>query len=198
MSDQFPFIAEAKKLFDPSIVNKAQRLSITAIKGKAKTAVSKSVRKKFVVTARRIAQDLKIRMSDKGDLRSAQLDYVGQRIGLINFSANFRKVRTTGRRGHLRGSKIRRLGATARVSKGSARYLAPGGFIASGTSGNVQIFQRIEKNNSRSKLRKLTGPAVPQMVSQPEVVKDFTNLVEKEFPPTFESKLNFVLGKIGI
>ena len=198
MANQFPFIAEAKKLFDPMHVKKAQRLTMTSIKGKAKTGVSRSVRKKFVITAKRIAQDLKIRTVDREGLRSAELSYIGNRIGLINFSANFRNVRTVGRRGHLRGSKLRRKGATARVTKGGGRYLVPGGFIVAGASGNVQILQRIHKRDSKSKLRKLTGPAVPQMVSQPEVKKDFANLVDREFPPTFESKLNFVIGKAGL
>jgi len=191
----FPFIEEARKLFDPETVNKAQRLAISAIKGKLKSQISKLARGKYNITAGKISEALKMKIKDTNGLRSAELNYIGRRFGLINFSARFRKVSTTGRRGHLKGSKIRRVGASAKVTKSSKPYLVPGGFIASGTNGNIQIYQRIERLGSKSKLRKLTGPAVAQMVSDKAVLDGVDDFLDKEFPKDFESKLNFLLEK---
>lgn len=191
----FPFIEEAKKLFDPAIVNKAQRLAITGIKGKAKTLISRTVRRRFNVANARIAKSLKMKNIDRGGLRSASLEYTGQRIGLINFAAKFKRVTTTGSKGRLAGKRLRRMGATAKVFKNQRRSLIPGAFIVRGTSGNIQVLQRIDKNNPKSKLRKLTGPAVPQMVSQPDVTRSVNDLLNKEFPQIFESKINFILER---
>ena len=194
-SIEVPFIEEARKLFDPDIVNKAQRLAISSIKGKLKTRISKLARGKYNITAGKIAEALKMNIQDSNGLRSAELNYTGKRFSLINFSPRFRKVSTTGRRGHLKGRKIRRYGASAKVTKTSRPYLVPGGFIASGTNGNVQIFQRIERLGSKSRLRKLTGPAVAQMVSDEAVLSGVDDFLDKEFPKDFENKLNYLLEK---
>jgi len=191
----FPFLAEAKRLFDPKIVKNAQRNAVTRVKNKLRTLISKLARKRYNIAAAKISQALKMKITDREGIRSAQLEYTGVRFSLINFGARFRKVITTGRRGKFKGKRIRRSGASAKVTKGSSPYLTPGGFIAAGQGGNVQIFQRIEKSNSRSKLRKLTGPAVAQMVSNKVVLDGVDGFLDTEFPKQFESRLNQLLEK---
>lgn len=194
-SIEFPFLEEARRLFDPEIVRSAQRNAITRVKNKLRTLISKLARGRYNVAAAKISEALKMKIEDREGIRSAHLEYSGSRFSLINFSARFRKVTTTGRRGKFKGKRIRRSGASAKVTKTSSPYLTPGGFIAAGNGGNVQIFQRIEKNSSNSKLRKMTGPAVAQMVSHESVLDGVDGFLDTEFPKQFESRLNYLLEK---
>ena len=192
---EFPFLEEARRIFDPELVNQAQRDAVTRIKNKLKTLISKLARGRYNVTAAKISEALKMKIHDNRGLRSADLDYAGYRFSLINFNARFRKVSTSGTRGKLKGKRIRRSGASAKVTRDSAPYLVPGGFIAAGTNNNIQIFQRIERLNSKSKLRKMTGPAVAQMVSHESVLRGVDNFLDVEFPKQFEGRLNYILER---
>lgn len=191
----FPFVAEARRLFDPKIVTKAQQRTVTALKGKIATQISRSTREKFNVKAQRIKQALRVTTEENDGARSATLTYSGKRLSLITFGGRFRKVRTTGKRGHLKGRRLQRYGASAKVSKRGRAYVVPGGFIAAGASGNVHLYQRRDQSDPTSGLRLMTGPAVAQMVSNKDVTRDYTGTVNKEFPRLFESKLNHLLDK---
>lgn len=190
----FNFLEEALKTFDPSLVNKAQRLTVSALKGKVKTQISKTAREKYNVSASKLGQALNMRIDDSQGLRSATLEYVGSRIGLINFSGKFKNVRTTGKSGHLAGVQIRRRGATAKVIKGQSPQLIGRAFIANGANG-AHIFRRINKNDPNSKIQRVTGPSIPQIVSQRKVFSDGEKVLQTEFPRVFESKLTFLAGK---
>lgn len=174
-----------RRQLDPDHLAKAEKSALKAVQRKAATRISKSVRGRFNVTARAIAERLNLRLG-KNDTE-AYLLYVGARIGLINFSAQFRKVRT---------GKGPRQGATAKITKDAGRYIAPGGFIAKGANNNVQVFQRMSKKQSgRLPLRKMTGPAIAQMVDSQEVMDDATNYVEEEYPKELTNRLNYFLDK---
>ena len=96
----------------------------------------------------------------------------------------------------MRTTAGRRLGATAKVKKTARRYVAPGGFIAEGNNGNVHIFQRMSKRQkARMPIRKMTGPAIPQMVSQQEVLDEATKFVEQEYPKDLTNRLDYFLTK---
>lgn len=173
---------DLKRLLNPSFLRKAETSALRGIQGKVKTRVSKRVREMYNVTAGTVSRKLKIGLRNENT--EAWLSWVGRRIGLINFGAQFKRVST--RRG-------RRIGATVKVRKDTKRYLVKGGFIAQGTQGNVHIFERI--GTARLELRSRTGPSVPQMVSSRKVVKDAAELVKTEYPVILKSKLDFFLEK---
>ena len=178
-------LQEMKRQLAPEMLQKANKSALKATQRKTATFISKVVRKEFNVTARAIADRLKLSLG-RGDTE-AYLNYVGTRIGLINFSGQFRKVRT---------NAGVRLGATAKVKRTSRRYVTPGGFIAQGNNGNVHIFQRMSRRQKeRMPIRKMTGPAIPQMVAQQEVLDEAAKFVEREFPKDLSNRIDYFLRK---
>lgn len=178
-------LAQLKKQLDPAHLASAEKSALKSIQRKVATQISRLVRHKYNVTARSIAARLKLSLV-RGDTE-AHLWYVGTRVGLINFGGQFKKVRT---------SKGERMGATAKMTKQSGRFLTKGGFIATGRNGNVHIFQRRDlKQNSRFPLRAKTGPAIPQMVSEKETIEAASKFVEQQYPAELTNRLNFFLQK---
>ncbi len=174
-------LAAMKAIMDPQVLKKAEKSALKAVQRKTATRISRKVREEFNVTARAIADRLKLSL--KRDDTEAYLWYIGTRIGLINFGGQFKKVRSA------RGP---RMGATAKVKKNSSRYVAAGGFIAEGKNQNVHIFQRMKKNQSaRNPIRKMTGPAIAQMVAWPAVLEDATKFVETEYPNELANRLDY-------
>lgn len=173
---------DLKRLLNPSFLRKAETSALRGIQGKVKTRVSKRVREVYNVTAGAVSRKLRIGL--RNDNTEAWLSWVGRRIGLINFAAQFKRVST--RRG-------RRIGATVKVQRKEKRFLVKGGFIAEGSQGNVHIFERI--GTARLELRSRTGPSIPQMVSSRKVVKEVEELVESDYPVILKSKLDFFLEK---
>lgn len=173
---------DLKRLLNPKFLRQAELSALKATRAKVKTRVSKSVRETFNVTAATVSRKIKIGLRNNNT--EAWLLWTGRRIGLINFGARFRNVKTS------RGT---RKGVTVQVQRGKKRFLVPGGFLATGEQGNAHIFQRIGKD--RLKIRSLTGPSIPQMVSSRKVLNDAENLVETEYPRILANRLDFFLDK---
>ena len=164
---------------------KAEKSAIKATQRKAATQISRKVREEYNVTARAIADRLKLRLSP--DNTEAYLWYIGTRIGLINFSGSFRNVRS---------ARGKRFGATAKIKKKGSRFITVGGFIATGRNGNTHIFQRKDLGQKgRLPIQSKTGPAIPQMVDTEEVLSSATKYVEQEYPKDLINRLNFYLQK---
>ena len=175
-------IHDLKQFLDPKFLKRAEVATLKSVRGKTATRISKSVRGRYNVTARAIAARLKLGMSSNDT--EATLAYRGTRIGLVNFSAQFRRVKT---------SRGKRQGATVRVHKANGRKLVKGGFIAQGAGGNVHVFKRVGK--SRSPIKALKGPSVPQMVKQSQVEKDAQELIQTEYPRILTNKLEYYLSR---
>lgn len=172
-----------KRLLDPASLKKAEKSAIKATQRKVATRISRKVREEFNVTARAIADRLRLSLQ-KNDTE-AYLWYIGSRIGLINFDAQFKKISTP------RGS---RMGATARIRKGGSRFVTKGGFIATGRNQNVHIFQRTDlKQKRRLPIQSKTGPAIPQMVAMPEVLEDAALFAEIEYPKELTNRIDYYL-----
>lgn len=175
-------IHDLKQFLEPRFLKRAEVATLKSVRSKTATRVSKSVRGRYNVTARAIAARLKLGM--RNDDTEATLSYIGTRIGLINFSAQFRRVNT---------AKGKRQGATVRVHKANGRKLVKGGFIAQGAGGNVHVFKRTSK--ARSPIKALKGPSIPQMVKQSEVQKDAQELLQTEYPRILSNRLEFYLSR---
>jgi hypothetical protein len=175
-------LQDLKRLLDPAFLRKAEVSALKGVRGKLSTRVSRSVRDTYNVTASLVSRKLNVGLRNNNT--EAWLSWVGKRIGLINFSANFRNVKSS------RGS---RRGVTVKVQKDKSRFLVKGGFIATGAGGNAHIFKRM--GSGRLPLKSLKGPSIPQMVNSPKVMADAERLVESEYPTILRSKLDFFLKK---
>lgn len=172
-----------KRMLEPEYLKKAEKSAIKATQRKVATRISRKVREEFNVTARAVAE--RLRMTLLKEDTEAYLWYIGSRIGLVNFAAAFKKVRT---------AKGARQGATVKIKRTSGRVTAAGGFIASGRNSNTQVFQRASKDQrSRLPIRKMTGPAIPQMVAIPEVLEDAALFAETEYPKELSNRIDYYL-----
>lgn len=178
-----------RKLLDPENLRKAERSAIKATQARTATFIHRQTTQIYNVAQRAIAARLKVGVSNDGS--QAWLRWSGTRIGLINFAAQFKKIGVRpGRWGNTR------LGATSRTYKNKGRELAIGGFIAEGANGNVQIFKRKNlKDNSRTPTRAMTGPSIPQMISNPEVLAGADRFVADEYPKQLLNRLKFFYEK---
>ena len=77
-------IKEMERMLDPEVLVKAKKSALKSTQRKTATRISKLVRQEFNVTARAVADRLKLSLG-RNDTE-AYLRYVGSRIGLINFS----------------------------------------------------------------------------------------------------------------
>lgn len=178
-------IQELEALMAPESLRKAQRSTLRTIQRMTATRVHRKVTSVYNVTQRAIASRLK--MSISGDNTQAILRWTGRKIGLINFGAQFRRVQTA------RGP---RQGASARIRKDKGRFTSKGGFIATGANGNVQIFQREKKDQSqRLPIRAKYGPAIPEMIDQPEVFAEAERFVAQEYRNQYARNLAFYFEK---
>lgn len=175
---------------DPEVLRKAQISTVTRLRAKTATRISQAARGKYNVTAWAVrgALSKRIKIVVKRDQVSGYLQYIGRRIGLINFGGNFKRVQT---------SRGRRTGATAKLYKSQPRYLTKRGFIASGRQGNVHIYQR-EKEDQRKRfpLQALYGPSIPQMVGTKEVMDDVKGFVEDQYPVELSRQIEYQLSKL--
>ncbi|ALO46575.1 phage tail protein [Pseudohongiella spirulinae] len=181
---------EKIRQIDPEVFRKAQLSALTRLRSSTATQISRAAREKYSVTAATIrgALSRRIRIVVRRDQTTAVLEYVGRRIGLINFGGQFKKVSTP------RG---RRMGATTKLYKNKRRYLTKRGFIATGKSGNVHIYQREKAGQTkRLPLQALYGPSIPQMVGSDEVLEKVGQFVERQYPIELSRQIDYQLSKL--
>lgn len=182
--------AERLRELDPELLRKAQLSAVSRLRNRTATQISYAARKKYNVTASAVrgALSRRIKIVVRRDQSSAVLEYVGRRIGLINFGGQFKRVNT---------ARGKRQGATTKLYKQLPRYLTKRGFIASGKSGNVHIYQRENEEQSRRlPVMALYGPSIPQMVGSDEVMEQVKGFVEKNYPIELSRQIDFQLSKL--
>lgn len=178
------------RVLNPDILIKAQTSALVRTRAKSVTQISKLARQKYNVSAGTVrdAVSRRIGLSLSRDKSAAYIQYIGRRIGLINFAAKFKTVNTP------RG---KRFGATTKLYKKKGRFLTKRGFIARGKGGNVQVFQRQKEGQSkRLPLNALYGPSIPQMVGSTEVLEGATKFVEKEYPIELLRQIEYQMSKL--
>lgn len=172
-------------LLNPESLRKARITTLRTVQRSTATRVHRATTEKWNVTQRAVADRLRMWLTP--DNGQAWLRWSGTRIGMINFSAQFKRVQTT------RGT---RYGATVRLRKDEPRFLAAGGFIAKGRSGNVHLFQRKDlRDNRRLPIKGKYGPSVPQMIDNPEVFAAAERHVAEEYPKVYTRVLGYYFEK---
>ena len=189
--DEFRDLDKLRKKFNPLIVNKALNSAINKVGNKARTFISKKIRKKYNVRAASVAKALdEIRQNKINDVVVERvLQYSGGRISLINFNA--RAVR-------IKGGK--RKAVSVLVKKSSGRKILKGkdgfgGFIASGRNGNTHVFMR--ETGDRHPLVKKSGPSISEMIASGDVLSSIDNFVKAELPKELDHALDYFLSKAG-
>jgi hypothetical protein len=180
---------EVLRTIDPEIFRKAQISALTRVRSRTATFISRAAREKYNVTAATVqgALSRRLKIVVRRDQASAYLEYIGRRIGLINFGGQFRRVNTP------RGV---RQGATTKLYKKQTRYLTKRGFIAAGKSANVHIFQREKEDQTkRHPLTVMYGPSIPQMVGSNEVLEQTRQFVEDLYPAELMHQIEYQLSK---
>lgn len=188
LSWEFKDLDLLRAKFGPKIVKQSLNSAMNKTTAKAKTFISKEVRKKYDVKAKAISKVL-TQISIKDPVAERVLIYTGSNISLINFGA--RQVRVAG--GKRKGTSVRIKKAGGRKTiKGPNRY---GAFIAKGANSNRHVFMRETKE--RDSIEKLSGPSIPGMISQSGIGDSVDLFVQKEMPQQLDRALDYFLTKAG-
>lgn len=181
-----------RETFDPRVVNKALKWSVNATARKAATRISKETRQRYDIKAGDIKRRLSIERVERDAGRA--LLYTGARLPLAQFKPKEKWVSVTPRRrvksGPRKGSMARRRGVTVRVRKDKGRQLVQGGWLAKG-----QIFRRADKDDNKSRPVPRFGPSIPEMVDNPEVMREAQQLVRRDLPEQFNGRMEYLLSK---
>jgi len=185
-------LEELRRVYDPSLVEKALVRSINRVSEKARTRVNREVRSEYHIKARDVNKALSIHRAQRGQTE-ALLVYAGARIGLHKFGARVRTVRVKTRRWGNTRRQVR-----VRVRKDSALESAVGGKgIAGFMSPQGFIYARV--GLKRTPLKFLAGPSVPHMVDNDTVLDQVNQMMAVELPKEFNHHMDFYLQRqLGI
>ncbi|ARK26000.1 hypothetical protein SporoP37_15850 [Sporosarcina sp. P37] len=146
----------------PDQVNRVLAIAINSSASHGRRRAASAVRKEYVVDRLGAMQDLKMIRATPGYLR-AELKSVGTPIALFKFDTipKFPDA-----------AKVR-----ARVKRASAHKNIESAFVAQMRSGHINVFERVGK--SRTPIKGLYSPSLPQMYGNDDVIKDVEPEVEK-------------------
>jgi hypothetical protein len=143
-----------------------------------KTNAAKKAREEYEIKAKDIKDTLRIIKANKNSL-SAEVRSKGARIPLIKFKVRPNEPRPSN------PPKILRVAVKKTGLKGLV-----GAFVAD-INGN-KVFKR--KTRSRLPIEQLFGPAVPQMLGNPEVKKYIENEAMKVYYKRLDHEIDHILG----
>jgi len=186
LSFKFENLEQLRQVYDPAVVEKAAYQTVKQLQAKAATEISKTVRQRYNVSAAAIKSVMKPRLRVSAGVPTGFLIYLSKRISLRHYATGARpKIKT--RRGI-------RYGARVKEYKNERAQIVPGAFFGTAkNSGSGQIFQRL--GPSRLKIKKLTGPAIAQMVGGEAPIKALNDLVQREGDEKFAHNLDHFLKK---
>jgi hypothetical protein len=190
MDVSFKDIDRLRQVYNPEVVEKAAYATVKQLQARASTEVSRAVRKTWNISAGAVKSTLKQRIRYQGSVPAGYLIYLSKRQSLRHFATKTApKVKTA------RGV---RYGARVKVRKDRPTKIVQGGFFGKAkTSDAVQIFQRI--GLSRTPIKKLTAPAIAQMVGGRGPLRALNELIQKEADVKFSNNLDhFLQKKIGL
>lgn len=183
-------IAELRKAFDPKLVKQALDRSIRTAAERVRTQISRDVRERYNIKAADIGKSVTLRAVNRDGVLDRLLVYTGGRISLAKFGARPRVVRV---------GKRKYKGVTVQVLKAEARQIVKGGFLAKARNAKddtpLQIFQRT--GDARLPIRKLTGPAIPTMVSNKDIIAKINGTATDVLHKEFTRQMTLLMEKTG-
>lgn len=187
----FSNLEQLKQVYDPIVVEKSARSTVKQLNAKAATRVSRAVRKNYPVSASAIKSTLTARVKEQSGVQSGFLIYLSRRISLRHFATSSPKPKVKTRRGV-------RYGVRVKSRKDRRAGIVEGAFWGTPTQGGEeQIFRRI--GLARLKIKKLTMPAIAQMVGGEAPIAEINAMMEADADKTLQTNLDFFLQKqIGV
>ena len=197
-------IDEIRRAFDPKLVKKALDRAISTAANRVRTQISVDVRQRYNIKAGDVGKSVTLRPINQDGVINRLLAYTGGRLSLRMFAAGSAAPTYSKRSG-------RQLPVRVTVLKAEGRKQVQGGFLAKGlnheTSTPYQIFQRegdprrMTKGNyaglKKQPLRKLTGPAIPTMVSNPKVITAAVDRAGEVMGTEFTRQMELLMSNTG-
>ena len=191
VSLRYENLAELQRAFGNDPVRAAVQSAIGKTAKKARTLVSKEVRKTYNIKARDIAQVVSILPQASGRV----LLWKGGRLPLDHFAPKFGVVTVdVNRGGRVHRAKRRQVSVRVRMDRG--RQISKHAFWGSGkNSGKQLVFQRADQSDNKSELELKKGPAIPHMVAKVDerAVSDF---VHSDFENQFMHEMDRQIRKL--
>lgn len=185
-------IDELRRALDPKLVKKALDRAISAAANRVRTQISVDVRARYNIKAGDVGKSVTLRPINQDGVVNRLLTYTGGRLSLRMFAASGATPRIGKRTG-------RQLPVRVTVLKSEGRKVVQGGFLAKGLNATgetpYQIFQRL--GDSRLPIRKLTGPAIPTMVSSPKVIDAALELAGTVMEAEFTRQMDLLMKDTG-
>lgn len=151
----FDNFAEVKARFDPRVVQRAVRTTITRTATRAKTEVSRQIRAIYNIKAGTVNEVVRRRIERRSEETVAVLEYRGSPLPVDRFGTSTRMVNT--RRG-------KRVAVTARVRKDRGRQIVRGAFPLRGRGEGGPTMER--QGDGRLPIRRVFRLSVPQMLNE--------------------------------
>lgn len=148
---------------------------------KIRMEMIRSTRKNYHTDNKRIMATLKIKNARANKLES-MIESRGRPLPLSYFKVRYKSA------GKNKGSYLH-----AKVRKDGGGYIRYA-FGAVMKSGHVGIFARKDINNSRSKIKQLYSPSVPEMLGHKSVEKLYEDKAAKIIDQCVEAEINKALG----
>lgn len=187
----FENIDEVRQAVDPKVFNQALGSTVRRLSDRVGTLVSKEVRTTYPIKASAISSVLRKRFDNSTAVPARLLIYSAARISLRHFATRAPKPVIKTARGP-------RVGAKVKDRKKSPPRIVSGGFWGRTPGGTEQIFKR-QTATSDSKIKKLTGPSVSQMVRGIDVLDAVQKFVEDNADDILRQNLDhFQKRRIGV
>ena len=185
-------IDEIRRAFDPKIVKKALDRAISTAANRVRTQISVDVRARYNIKAGDVGKSVTLRPVNQDGVINRLLAYTGGRLSLRMFAASGATPRMGKRSG-------RQLPVRVTVLKAEGRQTVQGAFLAKGRNAQgdtpYQIFQRV--GDERLPIRKLTGPAIPTMVSSPKVIGAAVDRAGTVMQAEFTRQMELLMSNTG-
>lgn len=185
-------IDEIRRAFDPKLVKKALDRAISTAANRVRTQISVDVRARYNIKAGDVGKSVTLRPINQDGVINRLLAYTGGRLSLRMFAAGSAAPSYSKRSG-------RQLPVRVTVLKAEGRKQVQGGFLAKGRNAKgdtpYQIFQRV--GDERLPIRKLTGPAIPTMVSNPKVITAAVDRAGEVMGAEFTRQMELLMSNTG-
>lgn len=197
ISISFSNMEEIRRVYDPSIVDRATRDATRRLRDKVATQVSKAVRDVYSIKAGDISRSLRKRARTRVG-HEGLLVYTSKRLSLSYFATNNGQP-NAGNRPKVKTPRGVRRGAKVKVVKSKGRTIIDGAFWGRGRAGIIdgagawQIFVR--KGSKRNPIKKLTGPSVSQLVGSRTALEAVNQVVGRDADKILAQRIDFYTGR---
>jgi len=199
---RFDNLEEIRKVYDPRVVERASRDTMKRLSNQAKTAVAKEITRIYAIKSREVQSAMVVRTRERMGEHVGYIVIDGRRLSLPRFTSGG-MAPTRSSRPIVKTARGKRYGAKAKIMKSrGARVIKGPVFWGKGRAGRGddavgkgawQIWKR--EGPSRDNIRRLTGPAIPQMARSKSARESVFGVVQSKADTILADRLNFYSGR---